>query len=280
MLLNWVTRSFCCFALVGLVTSSAWSATPVIPATSATAAHEEQVELFAAMESGDIQVTLVARSSRQATIVVENKTKKPLSVKMPAAFAGVPALAQFGGQGGGGFGGGGLGGGGLGGGQQQGIGGGLGGGGLGGGGGFGGGGGQQGGGGFFNVAPEKAAKVKVGCVCLEHGKKEPNASVKYKLVPIESVTSSREVIELCTMMGTGEITDQASAQVAAWHLANGMSFEQLAAKTVRHANGQITSFFEQAQLVAGVKIAQVAHAKAEKSKEPKETGKADSLSTK
>lgn len=281
MSLNWVSRTLACFALVGLLGASA-SAANKNEKTATPAEGYEQVELFSAMEKGDIEVTFVPRDSRQATVVVKNNSGKPLSVKMPDAFAGVPALAQFGqGLGGGGqFGGGGLGGGGqFGGGQQQGIGGGfgggLGGGGFGGGGGgFGGGGGQQGG--FFNVEPEKAAKVKVACVCLEHGKKEPNASVKYKLVPLTTMTSNPEVAELCKMMGRGEV-DQTSAQAAAWHLANGMSFEQLAAKTVRHANGVISPFFSSANIEAGMKIVRVAAVRAEELKKS-QGSKSDSLS--
>lgn len=275
MSLNWVSRTLACLTMVGLLAASA-AAADRNERTATPVEGYEQVELFSAIEKGDIEVTFVARDSKQATVVVKNKTDKPISVRMPEAFAGVPALAQFGqGIGGGGFGGG-LGGNQFGGGQQ-GLGGGFGGG-LGGGG-FGGGLGGQGvggGGGFFNVEPEKAAKVKVACVCLEHGKKEPNASVKYKLVPLTTMTSDPEVAELCKMIGRGEV-DQTSAQVAAWHLANGMSFEQLAAKTVRHANGVIGPFFDARSLENGIKIARAAAIRAEEAK--KNAGsKSDSLS--
>jgi hypothetical protein len=278
MSLNWVSRTLACLALVGLLGASA-TAAGTKEKTATPAEGFEQVELFSAMESGDIEVTIVPRDSRQATVVVKNNSGKPLSVRMPEGFAGVPALAQFGNQlGGGGFGGqGGIGGGQFGGGQQQALGGGFGGGGLGGGGLGGGGFGGQGGGGggFFNVEPEKAAKVKVACVCLEHGKKEPNPSVKYKLVPLAKVTSDPKIAELCKMLARGEV-DQTSAQVAAWHLANGMSFEQLAAKTIRRANGQITSYFSGGNIEAGMKIAYAAAMRAEQQK--KSEGKSDSLS--
>nr|MBC8356805.1 hypothetical protein [Planctomycetota bacterium] len=96
-----------------------------------------KVGLFEAMDKGDIEVRFIPKDATEANVLIENKTDKPLTIKFPEVFAGVPVLAQFGG-GGGGFGGGG--GGGFGGGGQQGGGGG--GQGLGGGGG-----GQQGGGG-------------------------------------------------------------------------------------------------------------------------------------
>jgi hypothetical protein len=195
-----------------------------------------QVELFSAIKSGDIQVDFIPKDATVANLLIKNKTDKPLSIKLPAAVAGVPVLAQFGG---GGFGGGGLGGGGLGGGGGglggggggQGLGGGLGGG--GGGGGFGGGGGGGlgggGGGGFFNVAPEKTGKIKVPCLCLEHGKPDPTPRMKYKVVPIETLAKDPKVIEVVKMLGRGEVPQNA-AQAAAWNLANGMSWNELAAK--------------------------------------------------
>ena len=68
------------------------------------------VELFSAIKAGDLQVKFIPKDATQATLIVENKTKKPLRIALPSAFAGVPALAQD--DGGGGFddfGGGGLG---------------------------------------------------------------------------------------------------------------------------------------------------------------------------
>jgi hypothetical protein len=192
----------------------------------------KQVELFAAIKSGDIEVQFIPKDATVANLMIKNKTDKPLSIRLPAAVAAVPVLAQFGG-GGGGFGGGGLGGGGGGlggggGGGGQGLGGGMGGGGLGGGGGggFGGGGG---GGGFFNVAPAKTGKIKVPCLCLEHGKPDPTPRMKYKIVPIETFTKNAKVIEIVKMLGRGEVPQNA-AQAAAWNLANGLSWSKLAAK--------------------------------------------------
>ncbi|MFM7563870.1 MAG: hypothetical protein ACKO81_12615, partial [Planctomycetota bacterium] len=62
----------------------------------------EPVELFAAMESGSIQVVIKTKDSSEANIIVTNKSDKPLSIEMPAAFAAVPVMAQGLGMGGGG----------------------------------------------------------------------------------------------------------------------------------------------------------------------------------
>ena len=61
----------------------------------------QTVEMFAAMEKGDIAVKLIPKDSTQSKIIIENKTDEPLNVKLPDAFAGVPILAQVGGGAGG-----------------------------------------------------------------------------------------------------------------------------------------------------------------------------------
>src|SRR4051812_27463020 len=149
------------------------------------------IDLFQAIDNHQVDVKFIGKSDHDARVLVKNTTNKPLSLHMPEAFAGVPALAQFGG--GGARGGGGGGGrssssgrsGGGGGGQQQSVGGG------GGGGGIGGGGGGGGGGGFFNVAPDDTAKIDVPVVCLNHGLRDPNSSASYKNGPADEYLADR-----------------------------------------------------------------------------------------
>jgi len=212
--------------------------------------EDATVEMFEGIEDGRLAVTLIPKDSTLCNVLIENKSDKPLNVKLPDAFAGVPVLAQLGG----GLGGGGLGGGGLGGGGQ-GFGGGM-------GGGMGGMGGGGMGGGFFNVPPEKVGKMKVTTVCLEHGKAEPRPAMKYKIVPIEDLTDRPAVRELCRLLGTGRI-GQRAAQVAAWHLNNDMSLQQLAAKRIEYANGASRPYFSPQELRAGVQIVAMAQKMAE-----------------
>ena len=210
---------------------------------------DKTVEMFSAIDNGEINVKLIPKDSTICRVMIENKTKRPLNVKLPDAFAGVPVLAQrFGGRG---MGGGGMGGG-MGGGQS--FGGGMGG--MGGGG-MGGMGGGGGGGGMFNVTPEKVGTFKVTTVCLEHGKDEPRPRMKYEIKPIAEFTDKTEVHELCRMLGI-ERMNQRAAQVAAWHLNGGMSFEQLAAKRLRFADGTSRPYFTPQELHAGMQISAVA----------------------
>jgi len=195
------------------------------------------VELFAGIQSGDLQVKFIPKNDRDANLVITNETKQPLSVKLPDAFVGVPILAQAGG--------GGVNRGATGGRnnntQNQTVGG-------GGGGGFG------GGGGGFNIAPEAVAKIKLPIVCLEHGKKDPAATVPYEIRPVESFTQDDRVKEVLTMLGNGNL-DQRAAQAAAWHFSNGMSWEELAGKRIRHLQGADEPYFSRAEIQLALQIA-------------------------
>ncbi|MHC4406149.1 MAG: hypothetical protein ACYTG0_41470 [Planctomycetota bacterium] len=226
----------------------------------------ETVEMFQAVKDGRINVKLIPKNSKQSNVLIENKTDKPLAVKLPDAFAGVLAQAGLGlggaGMGGaaGGFGR--AGGGGFGGGGGQALGGGFGGGGLG------------GGGGFFNVPPEKVGKLRVTTVCLEHGKPEPRPAMKYEIKPIAEFTDKEEVHELCRMLGSG-LVDQRSAQAAAWHLSSGMTWQQLVAKQLKFANGMTRSYFHAAEIQRAMQAVSVA---AQLAQQRKQADVQDSLS--
>jgi hypothetical protein len=224
---------------VAIVASALWAADNGKPAKiNEYNPADATIEMFSAIEKGDITVKLVAKDSKQCNVLITNKTDKPLNIKLPEAFAGVPALAAVGGAGGGMYGSGGSGGG-------QSTGGGMGG----------------MGGGFFNVAAEKMGKLTVTTVCLEHGKTEPREAIPYEIRPIESVTTKAGVRELCESLGTGQI-NQRAAQAAAWHLNNDMSWEKLAAKQLRFANGTRKPYFTQDEIRGAMQIATVAVAAA------------------
>jgi hypothetical protein len=240
-----VIRNLTVGVLAGVVGFATWLAADAAEKKAARQAPQS-IDLFAGMQSGDIEVKYIAKSDREAQLIVTNKTKQPISVQLPKAFAASPILAQN------------IGGGGLGGGgrqrggnsnnnnQNQSQGGGLGGGGLGGGGGFGGGG--------FNIAPEAIGKLNLTTVCLEHGKKDPNARIPYEIMPIEKYTSDARVQELLVMMGEGTLPQRA-AQAAMWHFANEMSWEELASKQQKHIGRASTQYFSQEEIQAAMQIA-------------------------
>jgi hypothetical protein len=191
------------------------------------AAEPREVELFAAIDEGAVDVVLIPRDSKKVTIQVKNKTDKPLTVKLPAAFAGVPVLAQFQPPGGA---------------APQAIG-------MPGGGG----GNPLFGGGVMNIPPGKIVKVKRPAVCLEHGKPEPSPRIAYRIAPLEEANDNEGVRELLTQY-TFDRTNQRIAQLAAWHLANSKSWEELDALTIKHINRQVTRQFSREEIAASRKV--------------------------
>ena len=180
----------------------------------------KHVVLFDGLAGGTLHVKVVAQNSLYGSLYIENTSQKPLTVEMPDSFVAVQVLRQFGG--------GGRGAGGGGGGRNEpihggrhgrwhggGMGGGMGGGGM--------------GGGMFSVPAERTAKVPYHSVCLEYGKTDPDPTTRYKLVPVDEYTKDDQLSALLSLVGSKSIDPQV-AQAAAWHLANKMSWEDLAAK--------------------------------------------------
>jgi hypothetical protein len=136
-----------------------------------------------------------------------------------------------------------------------------------------------GGGGMFGLPPEQVGKFTVPTVCLDHGKREPRPSVTYEIKPIESYTTKPGVRELCQMVGSGEISQRA-AQAAAWHLNSDMSWEELGNKQVHRLNGPNQPYFSQAEIQAGMQIANSAvHAAKESQKAAPETKTPQSMTS-
>ena len=132
-------------------------------------------------------------------------------------------------------------------------------------------------GGFQNIEPGRVRKIKVATVCLEHGKKEPNPRVKYDIIPIENFTRNEGVIELCRMLGSGKL-DQMSAQAAAWHFSDDMSWQELVQKIgITHLNGTSERYFHPNQVAMGMRYAQIATQRAKL--RAAATEKTDSLSS-
>lgn len=247
----WVTR-IASLALLIATSGFALAADDGVKNLGAPSKNNATVEMFAAMQSGDIDVKIIPKDATEARVLIKNNTKQPLNVKLPDAFAGRPILAQN--RGGGGGGGSNSGGG------NQSMGGGMG----------GMGGGMMGGGGgmgMFSVPPEQLGQFKVPTVCLEHGKKDPRAQIPYEIVPLEKVTKDPAVKELLTAFGKEKL-DQRATQAAAWHLANDMSWEELAGKRIEHLNGTSELWFHPAEIQAGMQVARLAvvTAEAEKAK--------------
>jgi hypothetical protein len=206
------------------------------PKGSAAAAAVQDV--LAAQAAGLVDVKFIPNDSRSAQVIVTNRSDRPLSLRLPAGFAGVPVLAQMGVQGAGGFGAGGIGG------QPQNV----------------GGGGVQnagmgigggvGGGGPFSLPPERTRTLRVATVCLEHGKREPSPRMPYRMTPLDGCSSDPRLQDVMAALAGGGIS-QKVAQAAAWHISSGRTWDQLAAEVITMAGGDPdVPFFTSAELAA------------------------------
>jgi hypothetical protein len=88
----------------------------------------------------------------------------------------------------------------------------------------------------FTVAANATVAVKVPTVCLEYGKREPMARMPYRLTAFDKVSQDPKVALILGGLASGHLS-QKVAQAAAWHLASGRTWEQLAAEVIDRAGG-------------------------------------------
>lgn len=188
-----------------------WAAKKTGRSTAIVSPSEiETVELFGAMAAGQIDVKFIAKSEKQGRVRIRNKTDRPLNVSLPDVFAARPVLAQFGPQAQGA--------------QNA---------------------GQNGapqnlGSTFngpngnlrmFNVPAEKTGDLRVNCVCLDYGKPTPRSAMAYEVVPLVKISDDRS---LAVLLAKLEVGNQSEVQAAAWHLANKMTWEEIARIRLEH----------------------------------------------
>lgn len=91
--------------MVALASSVFAQSTTSVPTVDAVSRNVLEAEA-----EGLVEVRFIANDARSAQVLVTNRGDRPLTLQLPPAFAGVPVLAQMGGQQGAGFGAGGIGG--------------------------------------------------------------------------------------------------------------------------------------------------------------------------
>jgi len=105
----------------------------------------------------------------------------------------------------------------------------------------------------FNIAPEQVRFIDLHCLCLEQGKPNPRTGVKYELVPLDEANADPRLPELLAAAARGEV-DRDTAQAAAWHVANNLSWEQLAELSQRVALNASRPVFNLHQLSRAKKL--------------------------
>lgn len=240
--LQLTTAAACCAVSLALMGASRGAITKLTLNPEAPV-----VDLFDGMEQGQFDVRLVAQSPHEGRIFITNKTDKPLTVAVPKGLVGVHVLPQIGlnpgnnpiGNQPGGLNNGQNGQNGL----AQSVGGnaapvgnnafpgnnnfpnGL---------------------GFFSIPPEKTVQIALNSVCLNHGRRDPSAALKYQLVRAETVTTDPVLLQLLEEYSPR--TNRDVQQAAAWHLANGLTWEQIAQLTDQKVPGNPTPLFTPRQI--------------------------------
>ena len=209
------------------------------PITAEDAVQEQLV--FDAIRAGDVEVRVVPRDAHQVTVLLHNTTSRPVRIRLPGVLAAVPVGPEPGStssrrpQ------------------QQT----------------------QALGighsipslarktsngtrsvpevhrGGVFSVLPGKVVRKTFKSVCLQYGIPEPGPRNKYKLAPIDEVVSNDQVSRL---LGYLTPANQRVVQLAAWHLNNKMSWEQLGRVRIPPGNGRSNQPFQRHELEAAYQL--------------------------
>lgn len=226
--------------------------------------HAATVKLFEGLKCGAISVKVVPNGAKGGSLFLTNQTQEPLTVQMPQSFVGVPVKAQFGtfgaGQGTSQFG------------QNSGIGNGA-------GNNMGAAAGTQAIGGstgsnlsgatgtgingssssnpfpqgFFSIPADKTLRVPYTSVCLNHGLNEPTSRAHMELMAVEDYTSDPVLQALINQIGSGE-QHVRTLQAAVWHVANGISWQELAGKGTSPIRVPGDNYFSTAQMQAAQAI--------------------------
>ena len=106
--------------------------------------------------------------------------------------------------------------------------------------------------------------------------------MKYTMIPIERFTKKQDVIALCKMVGNGQVPRN-SAQAAAWHLTDNLSWWELANKDrIRLSNGYFRKYFSRREIGYAIRIANEAVRRGQQSQRESlandDVAKLDSLS--
>ena len=209
------------------------------PITAQDGVQEQLV--FDAVRAGDVEVRVVPRDAHQVTVLVHNTTSRAVRIRLPGVLAAVPVLPEPGStssrrpqQ------------------QTQAL-------------GIGHSSPSLAGktskdtrsvpevhrGGVFSVSPGKVVRKTLKSVCLQYGIPEPGPRNKYKLAPIDEVVSNDQVSRL---LGYLTPANQRVVQLAAWHLNNKMSWEQLGRVRIPPGNGRSNQPFQRHELEAAYQL--------------------------
>ena len=98
----------------------------------------------------------------------------------------------------------------------------------------------------FTIPARRAVLILLHSACAEHGKLSPFSRMTYRLKPLDEQIENK-TLRKAVQAYDPQNTDRLAFQAAVWHLANGLSWEMLAAKT-EDRGGVVVPYFTRAQL--------------------------------
>ncbi len=107
-------------------------------------------------------------------------------------------------------------------------------------------------GGAFTIPGKKSVEILLHTACAEHGKLTPFSRMTYRLKPLDDEIENKTLQKIVKTYDPQKIHPLAF-QAAVWHLANGMSWKDLAAKTSTKG-GIPAPYFTRRQLLAAQKL--------------------------
>lgn len=96
--------------------------------------------------------------------------------------------------------------------------------------------------GFATIPPGKSIQLSFRSVCLNYGRPEPMSRMTYRLVPVETYSTDPVLAEL--LEGYTSRVEQDAMQAAAWHIANGMNWQQIAHLPLRSLSATSAKLFQ------------------------------------
>ena len=112
--------------------------------------------------------------------------------------------------------------------------------------------------GSFVVYPGQTRRFRFATVCLEHGKPEPSPRMTYRMQALDAFSTDPRLDVVMAALGSGTVS-QKVAQAAAWHIANDLSWQRLAAETIHHVGGRPDEpFFQPGELATAMRLVKYA----------------------
>ncbi len=105
------------------------------------------------------------------------------------------------------------------------------------------------------LAPGQVIQGPLPCFCLEFGKPDPNRRIPYQLVELRDLNNLPAVQELLDRFGK-EGLDQRVVQLAAWHVANGVPWHVLAKIKYPRSTGRGGSNVSPQELMAAKQLSE------------------------